>query len=135
LNYLFLGFTSGYRSSRDDPQPSRNYGVNVSYFQLPVILSSIYLNYNKIQSGYLDGDYYAVNLNKDLFNGEMNIGLGYKKIDYSYPGSAVKILQNIGSADISWRIFSNTFISCNYEGTFQDVSSYSRIYIGVNVRF
>ena len=135
FNYLFIGLNSGYRSSKDDPRPSRNYGINVSYLQLPLILSSVYLNYNKIESGYLDGDYYGITLNKDFFNGGMNIGIGYKKIDYRYPGVANKILQNIGSADISWRIFTNTFISCNYEGTFQDVSSYSRLYIGVNVRF
>jgi hypothetical protein len=130
-----LGFNSGYRFSKDDPQPSRNFGISASYLQLPIVLSSIYLNYNKIESGYVNGDYYGVTFYKDLFNGEINIGIGFKKIDYTFPGGANKFLQNIGSVDISWRFLKNTFLSMNYEGTFQEISTYSRLYIGLNARF
>ncbi len=135
LNYLMVGFNSGYRFSKDDPQPSRNFGINISYLQLPIVLSSVYLNYNKIESGYVNGNYYGVTFNKDIFSGEINIGLGYKKIDYIFPGGANKFLQNIGSVDISWRILQNAYISINYEGTFQEVSTYSRLFVGLNVRF
>lgn len=135
LNNFFLGITSGYRFSKDDPRPSRNYGFNATYSLLPLGFSSISLNYNKIESGYVDGSYYGVTLYKDLLNGDINLGMGYKKVDYNFPNRASKFLQNIGSVDLSWRLLKNTFLSASYEGTFQEVSTYSRLYINLNVRF
>ena len=64
INYLWLGFNYGYRFSKDDPKPSRNYGASLSYIQLPLVLSSIYLSYNKIESGYVNGNYYSASINK-----------------------------------------------------------------------
>ena len=134
-NNFFFGINSGYRFSKDDPQPSRNYGINASYSLLPFGFSSISVNYNKIESGYVDGSYYGVTLYKDLLNGDINLGMGYKKVDYNFPNGADKFLQNIGSVDLSWRLTKNTYLSMNYEGTFQEVATYSRLYLNLNVRF
>lgn len=135
FNYLWLGFNYGYRFSKDDPQPSRNYGVSLSYIQLPLIMSSIYLNYNKIESGYVNGDYYSATINKDLFNGEMNFGLGIKRINYQFFSGLPDMIQNIGNLDLSWRLFYNSFLTISYEGTFQETTTYSRIYFSINTRF
>ena len=135
LNYLWLGFNYGYRFSKDDPQPSRNYGVNLSYIQLPLILSSVYLSYNKIESGYVNGDYYSAAINKDLFNGEMNVGLGLKRVNYQFLSGSPDLIQNIGNLDLSWRLFYNNFLTISYEGTFQETTTYSRIYLSINTRF
>mgnify|MGYP001616880539 CR=1 FL=1 len=135
LNYLWLGFNYGYRFSKDDPQPSRNYGVNLSYIQLPLILSSVYLSYNKIESGYVNGDYYSAAINKDLFNGEMNVGLGFKRVNYQFLSGSPDLIQNIGNLDLSWRLFYNNFLTISYEGTFQTTTTYSRIYLSLNTRF
>ncbi|GEM_PF-4445154 len=135
LNYLWLGFNYSYRFSKDDPQPSRNYGVHLSYIQLPLILSSVYLSYNKIESGYVNGDYYSAAANKDLFNGEMNVGLGFKRVNYQFLSGSPDLKQNIGNLDFSWRLFNNSFLTISYEGTFQTTTTYSRIYLSLNTRF
>jgi len=135
LNYIWLGFNYGYRFSKDDPQPSRNYGISLSYIQLPLILSSFYLNYNKIESGYMNGDYYSASMNKDLFNGVMNFGFGFKRVNYQFLNSSQNLVQNIGNLDLSWRLFYNSFFTLSYEGTFQTRTTYSRIYVGLNTRF
>lgn len=135
FNYLWLGFNYGYRFSKGDPQPSRNYGINLGYIQLPLILSSIYLNYNKIESGYVNGDYYSAAINKDLFNGEMNVGFGLKRINYQFLSGSPNLIQNIGNLDLSWRLFYNSFLTISYEGTFQATTTYSRIYLSINTRF
>ena len=135
MNFLWLGFNYGYRFSKDDPQPSRNFGVSLGYIQLPLIMSSIYLNYNKIESGYVNGDYYDATINKDLFNGEMNLGLGFKRINYQFFSGSPDMIQNIGNLDLSWRLFYNSFLTISYEGTFQETTTFSRIYFSINTRF
>ena len=135
FNYVWLGFNYGYRFSKDDPQPSRNYGASLSYIQLPLVLSSIYLSYNKIESGYMNGDYYSASINKDLFSGIMNIGFGFKRVNYQFLSSSQSLVQNIGNLDLSWRLFNNSFFTLSYEGTFQETTTYSRIYFSINTRF
>ena len=135
FNYLWLGFNYGYRFSKDDPQPSRNYGINLSYIQLPLIMSSVYLSYNKIESGYVNGNYLGATINKDLFNGEMNVGLGLKRINYQFLSGSPDLIQNIGNLDLSWHLFYNSFLTISYEGTFQETTTYSRIYFSINTRF
>lgn len=135
FNYIWFGFNFGYRFSKDDPRPSKNFGANLNYMQLPLIYSSLYLNYNRIESGYVNGNYYGAALNKDIFNGEVNLGVGYKRVDYSFPNGGSDFLQNIGNVDLSWRIFPAWFLTISYEGTFQEVSNYTRIFMSLNTRF
>jgi hypothetical protein len=135
FNYVWVAFNYGYRFSKDDPQPSRNMGVNLTFTLVPIINSSLFFNYNKIQTGYVDGNYFSINMNKDLFDGSVNLGIGYKKINYNFPNGGINFLQNIAELDLSWRILSSLFLTLNYEGTFQDKSSYSSIYSGLNIRF
>ena len=135
VNSLWLSTNFNYRFSAADPQPARNYGGSLSYIQLPIIYSSLYINYNRIENGYVKGNYYGGSINKDLFNGYFNIGLGYRKVDYTFPQSSTKLMQDIASIDLSWRVLASTFFTLSYEGTFQDKQSYSHVYIGLNTRF
>ncbi|MHB8904624.1 MAG: hypothetical protein ACYC6D_00690 [Melioribacteraceae bacterium] len=135
LNYIWVGVNYGYRFSKDDPRPSKNYGVNLSYLQIPLIYLSLNINYNKIESGYVNGNYYGASLAKDLFNGVINLGVGYKRIDYKFPSDQFNFFQQIGNIDLSWRIFNTVFISASYESTFQDQTTFSRLYFTLSKRF
>lgn len=135
VNNLWLSTNFNYRFSAADPQPSRNFGGSLSYIMLPVIYSTLYLNYNRIENGYVKGNFYGGSINKDLFNGYVNIGLGYRKVDYTFTQNASKLMQNIASIDLSWRALASTFFTLSYEGTFQDKQSYSHVYISLNTRF
>ena len=135
FNNLWLSTNFNYRFSAADPQPSRNYGCSLSYIQLPLIYSSLYASYNRIETGYVKGNYYSASINKDLFSGYFNLGLGYRRVEYNFDQSAYNMKQNIASVDLSWRILASTFFTLSYEGTFQDKQNYSHVYIGLNTRF
>jgi hypothetical protein len=135
FNYVWLGFNYGYRFSKDDPRPSKNYGVNFNYLLLPFISSSLNLNFNRIESGYVTGNYYGASLSKDLFSGEMNLSAGYKKIEYKFPSGAADFFQHVGNLDLSWRIIRSLFFTMSYEGTFQDKLTYGRLYLSLSQRF
>lgn len=135
INYLWIGMNYGYRFSKDDPRPSSNYGVNLNYLQIPIIASGLNMNYNRIESGYVNGNYYGASLYKDLFNGEMNVSLGYKIVDYKFSSGQYSFVQRTGSIDVSWRILSSLFFTTSYEGTFQDKTTYGRLYISLSKRF
>ena len=48
MNNLIVGLQYGYRYSKSDIKPSRNYGGNISYTMIPLIESSFGINYNRI---------------------------------------------------------------------------------------
>lgn len=134
--YIWLSGYFGYQYSKDDPKPSRNFGATVGYTMLPLIESAAYLGYNRIETGYVAGNYYSANLNKDIFNGLMNVGVGYKHVAYNFTQSSIsQLLQDIASLDLSFRIFSTSFLSISYEGTFEQKNTYSRMYISLSTRF
>jgi hypothetical protein len=135
INYLWIGINYGYRFSADDPRPSNNFGVNINYLQIPLIVSGLNMNYNRIESGYVNGNYYGASLYKDLFNGELNISLGYKLVDYQFATGQYSFIQRIGNFDLTWRMFSSVFFTASYEGTFQDKTTYGRLYISLSKRF
>ncbi len=135
LNGLFIGGNFGYRFSPDDPRPSRNAGISISYFMLPVLESSLYGGYNWIESGYLNGNYYNLSLNKDLFNGLMNVLLGYKMVDYQFQNGNYHLIQKIGDIDLAFRMNRSLYFTLSYEGTFQEKTSYGRLYLSLNYRF
>ncbi|KAF0140403.1 MAG: hypothetical protein FD122_2517 [Stygiobacter sp.] len=134
LNYIWLGVNYGYRFSKDDPRPSKNYGVNFSYIQTPLFSSTLYINYNRIESGYVTGNYYGASLAKDLFNGWVNLTTGYKRVEYKFASGTTNFFQQIGNVDLSWRILSSLFFTASYEGTFQDKQTYGRLYVSLSKR-
>lgn len=135
FNFVWISALYNYRFAASDPKPSRNYGGSFSYTQIPLINSSFYFNYNKIETAYLTGNYFSANMNKDIFNGDINIGIGYRKVDYNFYSGLNTLKQNIAAFEITWRISSMFFFTLNYEGTFQDKSSFSNLFCTFNVRF
>ena len=96
--YIWLNGNFGYENSKYDPKPSRNYGTSIGFTMLPIILSSAYFSFTRIETGYEAGNYYSGNLNKDFFEGVLNLGLGYKHGTYDFiQSSTPQLLQNIGS--------------------------------------
>lgn len=135
INYMWIGFNYGYRFSKDDPRPSSNYGINLNYLQLPLIAAGLNMNFNRIESGYVNGNYYGASLYKDLFNGELNFSLGYKIVDYKFSSGSFGFLQKIGNVDISWRVRASLFFTASYEGTFQEKTTYGRLFLSLSQRF
>ncbi len=134
INYLFVSGSFGYRFKENDISDSKNYGLNISYSRIPVLDLSSSINFTRLMTNYLDGNIYGIRLNKQITR-EINFGIQYRKVNYDFISSNYQLNQNIFGADLSVRAFGNLILSLNYEGTFEETSSYGRIFANVTTRF
>ena len=135
INYLWISSNYNYRFSEDDPRPSKNFGININYLQVPIINSGINCSYNRIEAGYVTGNYYSGYINKDILKGLINISAGYKYIDYIFTSGNYNFQQKIANLDFSIRPIASMYFSASYEGTFQEKTTYSRLYLNASLRF
>ena len=74
---LYFGADYGYRYRPGDPKPSNNYGGYITYSQIPGIESSMTGSFSRINSSYVNGDIWSINLSKPLVIG-LDLYLGYR---------------------------------------------------------
>jgi hypothetical protein len=134
-NNLTFGIESGYRFLKSDPHPSRNIYGYLTYYNIPGINISVTLSGTYLESAFMNGQIYAGNISKDLFQGKFQTSIGYRYIDYSLPENKLRILQNIGEISIFWLFSKKMSFSANYEGTFEKRDKYNRVYLQLRKRF
>lgn len=130
-----FGVQAGYRFLKSDPHPSRNVNGYLSYNQLPGSGITATLSATLLESAFLTGKIFSLNLMRDFFKGKIHTGVGYRYVDYTMPESTMTLLQNIGEANLSWQIFDKMSLSISYEGTFEKKDRYDRIYFQIRKRF
>ncbi|MFZ2323056.1 MAG: hypothetical protein WAV89_05090 [Ignavibacteriaceae bacterium] len=135
FNYLTIGLQYGYRYSKSDAKPSRNFGGYISYTILPLIRSSIGINVNRLLSNYLNGYVYSINLNKSLTALRSDISVGFRKTDYSFINNALKLDEKALLTNFSTNIFNPFLFAISYEGVFESTRSYGRILLDLTTRF
>ncbi|HCY76236.1 MAG TPA: hypothetical protein DHV28_09975 [Ignavibacteriales bacterium] len=135
LNNVIIGLQYGYRSSKTDVKPSRNYGGNISYTMIPLIESSLGFNYNRLLSNYVDGSVYSVNLQKSLTSLLSDISIGFRKTDYTFPTNSPKFDEKAILLDFSTSAFYPFSFSFSYEGVFESIRTYGRILFDISTRF
>jgi hypothetical protein len=132
---LTFGLQGGYRFLKSDPKPSRNVYGYVTYSNLPGIKAALTVSGTYLESSYMNGLIYSGGLTKDFLNGKMEAGLGYRYVDYTMPESNTKEIQNIAEANLFWLFAGKMSLGINYEGTFENVNHYNRVYLQLRKRF
>ena len=132
---LIIGLQFGYRSSKSDVKPSRNYGGNISYSMIPFIESSLGLNYNRLLSNYVDGSVYSISLQKSITSLLSDISIGFRKTDYTFPNNSPKFDEKALLLDFSTSVFYPFSFSISYEGVFESIRTYGRILFDISTRF
>lgn len=128
------GFSAGYRFSKTDIKPSRNFSGYISQHNLPLINISATLSYNKIISSYVDGDIVSFNLQKSTSSG-LSIGAGYRKTMYTFSAAQSKTEQDDINISINTRIFNMLFFGFSFEGTYENKRTYNRYLINFTTKF
>ncbi len=64
---LRVGLQSGYRYLKSDPHPSRNIYGYLTYSQIPVLNISATVSATLIESSYINGNIYSINLSARIF--------------------------------------------------------------------
>lgn len=135
FNGLSLGLQYGYRYSKSDIKPSENYGGNISYSLIPIIQSSIGLNFNRLISNYVDGYVYSVTLNKSLSEIRSDLSISFRKTDYTFSYANSKFDEKALILDFSTSAFNPFSFSISYEGAFESTRTYGRILFDITTRF
>ena len=136
VNRLSIGLNGAYRFENADPKTTKNLYGYITYSMIPGIGISATASVNLLQTSYIGGGIYGITLSKDLAKGKINIGLGYRYVDYHYYGvEMTSIPQNVGEANFTWRIYKRISVTLYYEGTFEKINSYNRIYAQLNLGF
>lgn len=135
FNNLFIGLNGGYRFRNDDIKSTKNLGGYLSYSGIPVIESSIAINYNKLFTNFVESSVSGVRISKNLFNNIADLSLGYRRSEYELTTSTFTSVQNIFSIDISARFSRTLSLSVSYEGVFEKVKTTGRIFAGLTTRF
>lgn len=135
LNNLIIGLQYGYRYNKTDVKASKNYGGNISYTMLPLIESSLGFNFNKLNSNYVDGLVYSINLQKSISSIRSDFSIGFRKTDYTFPNNTPKFEEKAILFDFSTSVFNPFSFSFSYEGVFESTRSYGRILFDLTTRF
>ncbi|MCD4732035.1 MAG: hypothetical protein K8R74_15620 [Bacteroidales bacterium] len=100
-----LGVNTGYRFRADDPKASKNLYGYLTYSHVPGLNAAVTLSATLLETSYISGNIYSLGITRDLVPGKLNGGLKYRYVDYLYTNSETSQIQNIGEANITWRIY------------------------------
>ncbi|MFH1526273.1 MAG: hypothetical protein ABIG69_06405 [Bacteroidota bacterium] len=134
IKNLFLRLGYGYRFGNSDLTVSNNYNFMLSYNNLPWLNSSANLSFNQINTSFVDGTTWGIGLGKSFFDNDLDARINYRIISYSLLNSMSTLSQNIFNLDLSYRVFGRDYVSISYDGTFEKLNTYSRIYFNFTKR-
>lgn len=135
INYLTASLRAGYRYRANDPAPTNNASAYITYSRVPVLNGTVSINATMLNTSYLSGMQYALNLSKDMYNGKLYTRLNFRLIDYNFNNSPMGMFQNIGELSLNYRIYKKLQFTANYEATLEKNNLYNRIYLGLIKRF
>jgi len=136
IGNLFLRLDGGYRFSKNDPKPSKNFTGAISYSNLPVIEAAPSVTYTRLYSSYLDGNIWGGRISKTFFSGNLTGSLNYRHTEYSlaYNGGSL-LKQSSIILDAGFRVISKLFLNISCESTFENKISSSRILADFSIHF
>jgi hypothetical protein len=135
LKNITAGVRGSLRVRQTDPDASSNLYGYFTFNNLLVTSSSITVSAAWLQTAFLSGNIYGITWWRDLAHGKASMSIGYRYIDYDFATSEISLRQHVPEIRFSWRIMRKLQLSVNYEGTFDDASTFNRIYLNITQRF
>jgi hypothetical protein len=139
-NYSFspkisIGIQPGFRYLKSDLHPTENLYTYLTFSQIPWINATATLSGTLLKTSYLNGNIYALSMNKSIFHDKVQLGAGYRYMNYSYPENRISVPQNIAEVNLLTQITSKASFSVNYEGTFEKKDKYNRLFFQIRRSF
>lgn len=132
---ISVGIKAGYRSRKQDPTASKNIHSYVSFNRVPGLNASVRLSATFLNSSYLNGSIYSLNISRDFIPGKLSSNISYRYVDYQYTNYNSSLVQHVGDINLNWKIIKKTSLSISYESIFEKEKRYSRLYLNLIKRF
>lgn len=135
LPLISLGVKAGYRFRKEDDKPARNLYAYATFSNIPLLQVSATLSSILLQTSYVDGEIYALQLSRDLYKGKVYGGLNLKITDYSFIGSEQQAKQQSAEVSLQWRAMNKLIFSLQNEFVKEGDRNYGRLYLSLQKRF
>ncbi len=136
LKNLSFGARAGYRFANANSNETINFYGFVSYNNIPAVQLTATAGVNYIETSYVNGKIFNLNLYRDFLKGNLYVNGGYQLVDYSYVGNETKAMQNIVNLSLSWNFHNKTSLSVNYETVFEkNIDQNNRLNLQIRQRF
>ena len=129
-----IGVTGAYRFRTNDPSATKNLYGYVTYSRIPLINVSSTASFTWLETGYMNGKIYSLGLSKDFLQGKLSGGVKYRYVNYSFLNGESSLGQNMAEINLLGRIMKKLSISIYYEGTFEKINTFNRIYVSLTQR-
>lgn len=134
-NSVSTGIMGSFRYRDGDLRPTSNMNGFITFSNIPWLKATATLSVNLLQTSYLDGKIFGLQLYRDFLAGKLYGTFDYRFVDYTYPVSGASSLQHINELSLSYRFSKKTSLSVNYELTLDQKYQYHRVYLNFNYRF
>lgn len=135
FNYFTASLRAGYRFRKSDPSPTNNASAYITYSKVPWLNGTAALNVTMLNTSYLNGLQYALNLSRDFCDGKLYSRLNFRVIDYNFTNSPTGMFQKIGELSLNYRMLKTLQLTATYEATLEDSNLFNRVYFGIIKRF
>lgn len=130
VNNLSVGIQAGYRSRPADIKASRNIYAYISRTDLPWIHVTATLSATLLETSYINGRVYGINLTRDLIKGKLFGSASYRYTDYDLYGE-IATLQHVGELSLNLRLTKGLSFSVSDEATFDGDYRYHRLFLSL----
>jgi hypothetical protein len=134
-NSFVFGIQSSLRFLKTDIHQSKNVSGYFTYNHSGKNYFSATLTGNYLETSYINGITAGITILNSMASGKIQTSAGYNYQDYKLSESNQKIIQHTGKADLYWQVARKTFLSLNYEITFEPNKTYNRLYLQIMKRF
>jgi len=131
---LYVGADYGYRYKPGDLRPSNNFGGYITYSRIPAIETSATVSFNQLNSSYIEGNIWSLNLNRPIVYG-IDMMLGYRYTNYKFRSGIDDLIQNSASINLNTYLLKPVLLNLTYEGIFEKNRTSGRLLINLTYRF
>jgi len=132
---VMMGLSGGYRFLPGDLSTTQTLYGYLAWQKTPFISIPLTLSANWISNGYMDGLIYSVRSTKDFFDGKLTGNADLRYVNYQLTKIDTPVRQIVGELGISYQISRKLSFSVDYEGTFEAVNRYHRVFMNLSQRF
>ncbi len=123
-----------YRYQENVATPTKNYVANLTMNNMFKGVN-IGLNANLLESYYFKGSIIGGRIDKNLFNGQANLEVNYRKVNYLFFSGEQTLKQDIVGFSVNVNMTRLTSLVLSYEGTFDPIKNYHRYFVTAIQRF
>lgn len=123
-----------YRYQENAATPTKNYVANVTFNNM---LKGVNLGFNAnlLESYYFNGSIIGGRIDKNLLNGQANLEVNYRKVNYLFFSGEQTLKQDIVGFSVNINVSRLTSFVLSYEGTFDPIKNYHRYFVTAIQRF